>query len=81
MITFFYIVTIFTICIWGIVKNNKKPIKNFSSETAVTLIIFAVLFLIMLGGLYAGHIAFMCVYNKTTNEALKRSEKYGYNFK
>ena len=27
-----------------------------------------------------GHIVFMCHYKKTTNEALKRSEKYGYAF-
>ena len=33
----------------------------------------------MLGGLYFGHIVFMCVYTKSTNEALKKSEKYGYN--
>ena len=40
----------------------------------------AVIFLIMLAGLFIGHLMFMCYYKKTTNEALKRSEKYGYKF-
>lgn len=52
--------------------------KNFSSEAAITLIVIGILFAVMLGGLYFGHIVFMGIYNKTTNEALKRSEKYGY---
>ena len=83
MVTFLYIVMIFTICIWALSKdsNYKKGIPNFSPAAAIILIIVAVLFLIMLGGLYGGHIIFMCIYNKTTNEALKRSEKYGYKFK
>lgn len=81
MITFFYIVMIFFICIWSLTKNSVREIPNFYPAAAIILIIIAVLFVIMLGGLYGGHIIFMCVYNKTTNEALKRSEKYGYKFK
>jgi hypothetical protein len=46
----------------------------------ILLIIVAFIFLVMLGGLYIGHIVFMCHFKKTTNEALKRSEKYGYSF-
>lgn len=45
------------------------------------LLLIAVVFGVMLGGLYFGHLIFMCIYNKTTNEALKSSEKYGYKFK
>jgi membrane-associated protease RseP (regulator of RpoE activity) len=81
MITFFYIVMIFLICIWSLTNNGVKEIPNYYPAAAIILIIIAVLFVIMLGGLYGGHIIFMCVYNKTTNEALKRSEKYGYKFK
>jgi hypothetical protein len=32
----------------------------------------------MLIGLFMGHIVFQCYFRKTTNEALKKSEKYGY---
>jgi len=64
-----------------LIKNNSQDIPNFSSIAAAVLLVIDVLFLIMLGGLYGGHIIFMTIYNKTTNEALKRSEKYGYNFK
>lgn len=46
----------------------------------IMLMIFAVVFLVMLAGLFIGHLMFMCYYKKTTNEALKRSEKYGYKF-
>ena len=81
MVTFAYVVMICVICTWGLLKQNSYKIPNFSSAAAISLIIISALFLIMLGGLYGGHIIFMSVYNKTTNEALKRSEKYGYNFK
>ena len=80
MITFLYIVMIFLICIWGLTKHGEREIPDFVPAAAILLIIIAFLFLIMLGGLYGGHIIFMCIYNKTTNEALKRSEKYGYKF-
>ena len=81
MTTFVYIIMIFVICVWGLIKNNSETMPNFSSIAAVVLLVIDVLFLIMLGGLYGGHIIFMAIYNKTTNEALKRSEKYGYKFK
>ena len=81
MTTFNYIIMILVICVWGLLKHNSRDIPNFSSIAAAILLVIDVLFLIMLGGLYGGHIIFMTVYNKTTNEALKRSEKYGYNFK
>jgi len=44
------------------------------------LILIGTLFGFMVGGLFVGHIIFMCWFRKTTNESLKRSEKYGYKF-
>ena len=72
---------IFMVCIWAIVEHNNKELVDFSPAAAIILLIIDMIFIIMLGGLYGGHIIFMCVYSKTTNEALKRSEKYGYKFK
>jgi hypothetical protein len=43
------------------------------------LLLISIVFLIMIGGLYGGHIYFMMRLSKTTNEALKNSD--GYNFK
>jgi len=57
--------------------SNKQFWDNFPSYL---LIAIAVIFLFFIIGLYIGHILFMCFYKRTTNEALKRSEKYGYKF-
>ena len=38
----------------------------------------SIIFSFMLIGLYLGHVVFQCYFRKTTNEALKKSEKYGY---
>lgn len=54
--------------------------KFFKNLPKFLVIIYAFIFFIMLGGLYVGHIVFMCHFKKTTNESLKRSEKYGYSF-
>jgi len=47
---------------------------------AILILIIDAIFLVMIVGLYGGHVLFMTFFNKTTNEALKKSEKYGYNF-
>ena len=54
--------------------------KFFKNLPKFLVIIYAFIFFVMLGGLYVGHIVFMCHFKKTTNESLKRSEKYGYVF-
>ena len=81
MTLFILIMLIFTVCIWAIIKNEANEIIGFSPVAAVVVLVIDIIFIIMLGGLYGGHIIFMCIYAKTTNEALKRSEKYGYKFK
>lgn len=78
LITFLYIIYTILFCFVGIVNTTDKD--SLSSGAAILLIVVCTFFLIMLGGLYGGHLVFMCVFNKTTNEALKKSEKYGYNF-
>jgi hypothetical protein len=62
-----------------LLEQNKQMFwKNFPT---ILLMLMCLIFTIMVGGLYVGHIVFMSSFNKTTNEALKRSEKYGYKFK
>ena len=78
-ITFVYIVYIMVFTILSIiltVGNGFDP----SNIPKILLLVVAVIFLVMLAGLFIGHLMFMCYYKKTTNEALKRSEKYGYKF-
>ena len=87
MFTFYFIVYIIVICIYAAYKNGDDTSyliyeqTNFSLVAAIILIILGVIFMVMLGGLYAGHIIFLSYFQKTTNESLKKSEKYGYNFR
>jgi len=91
---FLYSVYTIVLCSYSIKLDYDKYMSNpkrerfgpksslFLRNLAEWIInIDAVFFILMLGGLYFGHIIFMCVYNKSTNEALKKSEKYGYLFK
>ena len=92
MTTFIYIILVIVLTCISISVTSEVVYSEYTLEPEldrqkfwknlpkIILLIFAFIFLIMLGGLYIGHIVFMCHYKKTTNEALKRSEKYGYLF-
>jgi hypothetical protein len=77
-VTLVYIVYILAFTIFSIVLTvDTKFVVN---APKYLLLVVAIIFLVMLAGLFIGHLLFMCYYKKTTNEALKRSEKYGYKF-
>jgi palmitoyltransferase ZDHHC9/14/18 len=91
MATFAYIIMVLTLTCFSIaassdVISRSQNLEEFDRQRFFKnipkmIVVFAALFfLVMLGGLYTGHIIFMCHFKKTTNEALKRSEKYGYSF-
>ena len=77
MVTMFYIFYVISFCIIHILGHLQEQDNN--DVMAVLIIIVAAFFLIMLTGLYCGHLFFLGIKQKTTNEALKKSEKYGYN--
>lgn len=66
--------------ILGITGNLPPMQSQWTSQQTVTLLLLliTITFGLMLLGLFFGHLIFMCYCKKTTNEALKRSEKYGY---
>lgn len=77
-VTLAYIIYIISFTIYSIIlTKDLKFVKNFPKYL---ILLVAIIFFVMLTGLFVGHILFMCYYKKTTNEALKRSEKYGYLF-
>lgn len=83
LVTTIYI--LYVICISSAqLIADPDPLRGEEGEVNTThfasafLIFFASIFLFMLFGLYSGHIIFLCFMKKTTNEALKKSEKYGY---
>ena len=76
--TFLYIIYILAFTIYSIILTKEQ--KFVVNLPKYIVLIVAIVFLLMLTGLFVGHILFMCYYKKTTNEALKRSEKYGYLF-
>jgi len=91
--TFGYIIMVITLSVMSIMATTDVTLKQleidsfdfdrakfFKNLPKILVIIYAFIFFIMLGGLYVGHIVFMCHFKKTTNESLKRSEKYGYAF-
>lgn len=77
-VTLLYIIYILTFTIYSIILTSDSQSIKYAPKYLLSLV--AVVFLVMLAGLFIGHLLFMCYYKKTTNEALKRSEKYGYKF-
>jgi len=94
MVLFFFIGFLVAVSAWSIttefmlsgleieykVEGAKREKLFWDNFPSFIILLLGIIFLIMIGGLYAGHIVFMCVYKKTTNESLKRSEKYGFLF-
>ena len=84
LVTTVYILFILGVCSAQLIADPDKlrdPLNGDLNKTMVAasfLIFLATIFLFMLFGLYTGHIIFLCWLKKTTNEALKKSEKYGY---
>lgn len=56
-----------------------KPTFTTTSAVSILIMFLAVLFGLMLMGLFVGHLVFMCYCQKTTNESLKRGDKHNYN--
>lgn len=78
-VTFAYILYIITLTTMSLLLTVGQGF-NPDNIPKILLMVVALIFLVMLAGLFIGHLMFMCYYKKTTNEALKRSEKYGYKF-
>lgn len=74
----FYVFYVVTFCILYLMGHMIEDNGNKSDTPAYIIIVYAAIFVIMLTGLYCGHVFFMSIKQKTTNEALKKSEKYGY---
>lgn len=64
----------------GVTADSLEQGATFTAKSGVAIIlaVMAVLFGMMLLGLFVGHMIFMCYCWKTTNESLKRSDKYNY---
>lgn len=77
--TFIYILYIIVCTTMSLILSVGDGF-NPENIPKILVMIVAIIFLVMLAGLFIGHLMFMCYYKKTTNEALKRSEKYGYKF-
>lgn len=72
-----FIVYLLVVSIMMISRETSVALSN-TALLAMFICFLCVVFGIMLIGLTGGHLIFMCYYKKTTNEALKKSEKYGY---